>query len=93
VITEALITAVLGLVGFIDSLIPPVAWPDWLDAPADFFTAGGIGGLNLSGLFVFVHPIVYDIALLMLSLLAIERIVRRIRALVSTATGGGGVSQ
>ena len=91
-ITELLLSFILAAVEFIDSLIPPIPWPSWLSAPAEFFANGGVGGVNLAGVFVFVHPVVYDLMLLVLTLLAAERFVRRLRAMLSTATGGGGVS-
>lgn len=88
-----MIMAVLRIVQVIDGLIPPINWPDWVSAPFDYFSDGVAGGsISLNAAFAYIHPSVYDLLFLMLALKAAERFIRRVRALVSTATGGGGVA-
>lgn len=90
-ITEWLIRGLMVVIRAVESLVPAVPWPDWLDAPADWM-ASVSSSINLNAVFAYIHPVTLDITLLTLTLRSVERIVRRVRALFSTATGGGGIS-
>jgi len=91
-VTEWVIKAIVAVVRAIEALVPSVSWPSWLSAPSDWMASVG-SSVNLNAVFAYIHPYTVDMVLLTFTLASVERIVRRIRAMVSTATGGGGVSQ
>jgi len=91
-ITEIIVRGLLAFVKGLDALIPPIDWPEWLSMPIDYFQDNfNAGAINLNALFVWIHPLSIDVMALMVAMKATERLVRRMRALASTATGGGGV--
>lgn len=92
-ITELVLRAIVLCVDGLDALIPSVPWPSWLDLPVDYFSSHvAAGSVSLNGLFAYIHPTTIDLMVLMIGLRSTERVVRRVRALMSTATGGGGVA-
>lgn len=92
-ITEYLIRGLLLAVSAVDALIPPIAWPSFMSAPIDWMQAHlATGSASLNAVFAYVHPVTVDIAVLTVTWRALERLVMRARALLSTATGGGGAT-
>lgn len=87
-ITEAIFRAFWGLTALIDQLIPPVPWPSWFGNVVEFWEAFNVGS-SLVGLFVFIHPVTYDVIALSIVLRATLAVVNRLRQMVSVATGGG----
>lgn len=73
----------------VDALVPDIPWPEWLSGPREWLASAFGEGATLVGLFGLVHPLVYDVALLGLFLMAVKAIVRRLRQGVSVVTGGG----
>jgi len=88
VITEAIFRVFWSVAGFIDLLIPPIPWPSFLDSVADFWFSVNVG-TDLTGFFMFVHPVTYDVVALAILLRATLAIVQRLRQVVSVSTGGG----
>jgi hypothetical protein len=88
VITEVIIYALSSLARLIDTLMPTIPWPEWLATPREWFTDMVSGG-GMTGVFGLVHPLVYDVALLALSLSAAKAVISRVRQVMSVATGGG----
>lgn len=89
-ITEAIFRVFWGFLNLLDSIIPPIPWPDWLRAPADFMVSWAQSDkVNMTGIFMFVHPLQFDVLALALTLRVVGRIVHKTKEAVSIATGGG----
>jgi hypothetical protein len=88
VITEAIFRAFWSTAAVLDTLIPPIPWPDFFGTYAEFWNSININN-DLTGFFVFVHPLTYDVVLLSITLRVTKAIVNRLRSMLSLATGGG----
>lgn len=87
-ITEAIFRAFWHVVNFIDFLIPPIPWPDFL-FDAYSWVSGVIVKSDVVGIFGFIHPVTYDVIALSFVLRGIKVMVNRTRQAISLATGGG----
>jgi len=88
VITEAIFRAFWALSSFVDFIIPPIPWPDFFTDVAEFWESINVG-TDLTGFFMFVHPLTYDVIALAILLRAVLAIVQRLRQVISVSTGGG----